>query len=105
MGRARWRNMWPREFPPKCMGCRCRAPAQNRKCPCCGLWPSTLLCVVCGEQGRFGRRHREVIISCTLVAPGSVLYRIACECGNEWDIGVLTDPATAEDIVASRARG
>ena len=41
--------------PPKCMGCRCAAPAVNRKCGCCGAWPAELRCVVCGRPGRFDR--------------------------------------------------
>jgi HEAT repeats len=37
----------------KCLGCRCPAPTTNRRCACCGAWPSELECAACGKAARF----------------------------------------------------
>jgi hypothetical protein len=32
----------------RCGGCRCSAPADGRRCPCCGWQSRQFRCVVCG---------------------------------------------------------
>jgi hypothetical protein len=74
------------------------------RCPTCRPPTDVSRCENCRDAD--GKRvwHSERIEDVEQVGPGTVCYRIRCECGQGWPVFVATEPAIARAIIEARSR-